>query len=105
MGKIAMVWGPSLGSMDDRVRFLGCGLPPDGGVACCAAFFFLVPFRGLSYANCTAQVLVGWLAALSTSSISASVSPRDMGVDFVGGMAIVVLDCWDMIVDAKGGKS
>ena len=50
-----------------------------------------MPFRGLSYANGNARLLVGWLVALHTSSLAALMSPRGAGVDFIGGMAVVLL--------------
>ena len=43
------------------------------------------------------------------SLIVASVSPRGVGVDFVGGMAVSVLDCRGMIIvgaiSGKNGKN
>ena len=97
--------GLSLGSTEDRGRCLDSGQPPVGRVAGCDFFFFFMHCRGLSRTNRMTLVLVGWSEALRTSSIAASVYPRGVVVDFVGGMVVHVLDCRVIIiVDAKSEK-
>ena len=85
---LSLPGGPAAAATVKRKVFM-CRLV--GGVACYAAFFFLVPFRGLSYANYTIRDLVGWLVALCTSLLVALVSPQGAGMDFVGGMDVVLL--------------